>query len=173
MDESSAENVPKKVEKGQTGKTGRSPTRDLAASLLAGGATFKDAAAGAQMGERTLRRWFAEDADFRSEVATLRAAMVSAAAGRLADGMTEAADVLRKLMTNEDANVRLKAAAKVVELGLKVRNQDEIEERLAAVESAIAGGGDHGRDTGKGAATGGADEDPDEPADDGPGAVSG
>jgi HEAT repeat protein len=115
----------------------------VAAALLASGSLCKDVAAQAGIGERTLRRWRSEPA-FKALVADLRSGMVSAAAGRLADGMSAAADVLKALLKDEDANVRLKAASKVVELGLRVRSEAEMEERLSRVEALLSGGGDCG-----------------------------
>jgi HEAT repeat protein len=71
--------------------------------------------------------------------------MVQRSLGRLADGMTEAADVLRQLLAAESEAVRLGAARSLLELGVKLREPVELEERLAALEARIGEGGNFGR----------------------------
>ncbi len=107
---------------------------DAALALaLASGATIRDAAAAAGVGERTAtRRW--ADAAFRRQVAELRGDMVGRALGRMADGMSDAAAKLRELLTAESESVRLGAARALLELGTKLRESVDHEERLAALE---------------------------------------
>jgi hypothetical protein len=115
------------------------------ALAVAGGQTLRDAATVAGVSERTAtRRW--ADAAFRRRVAELRADMVVRSVGRLADGMAEAADVLRALLTpGTPPAVRLGAARSLLELGVKLRESVEIEERLAALEAAAAVGEQQGK----------------------------
>ena len=100
---------------------------------LAGGQTLRDAAASAGIGERTATRRVAEP-EFRRRVAELRGEMVGRALGRMADGMTDAADTLRALLQAEGESVRLGAARSILELGNKLRESVELEERLSALE---------------------------------------
>ena len=100
---------------------------------LAAGQTVRDAARSAGIGERTATRRVA-DLDFRRRVAELRAEMVGRALGRMADGMTDAADTLRALLTAEGESVRLGAARSILELGNKLRESVELEQRLQALE---------------------------------------
>ena len=76
----------------------------------------------------------------------LRGEMVSAAAGRLADGMSEAAGVLRSLLADSDPHIRHKAAVKLIELGVKVVELSELEQRVVEMEQYLAktaaGGGE-------------------------------
>jgi hypothetical protein len=58
---------------------------NLAASALAAGATFSEAAASASVGERTLRRWWSEDEGFRRRVLDLQAEALSRVAAWLCD----------------------------------------------------------------------------------------
>jgi hypothetical protein len=118
----------------------RGEHQDLAAAKLACGGTVAEAAEAAGVDVRTVFKWKAEDAGFRARIAELRAAAVSGALGRLTDGMTRAADALVALLANRSPSVRLKAARAVIELGLRVRAEVEVEERLAAVERALEGG---------------------------------
>jgi hypothetical protein len=70
----------------------------------------------------------------------LRAEVISHAVGILADNMAESADVLRQLLAEDvKATVRLGAARANLELGFKLRESTELEERLAALERAQQG----------------------------------
>lgn len=116
---------------------GRADADDALAAALAAGRTVRDAAAAAGVAERTAFRRLA-DAGFRGRVSELRAGMVSAACGRLADGMAAAADVLRGLLADDDPHVRHKAAVKLIELGVRMRDATEVEARLADLERQLA-----------------------------------
>lgn len=121
----------------------RTRNRDLAAVALAGGKTAKEAAVVAGVSERTVFHWLS-DPSFKQRVSELRGEMVGAALGRLSDGLCAAADALNELVKQQDPDVKLKAAVKVIELALRVREQVEIESRLAAVERVIQGEADGG-----------------------------
>ena len=114
--------------------SGRRNADEALALAMAQGRTLRDAAQGAGVAERTAtRRW--ADADFRRRVAELRADMVQRSLGRMADGMADAADVLRQLLTaGTPPAVRLGAARSLLELGVKLRESTELEERLAELE---------------------------------------
>jgi hypothetical protein len=116
---------------------GRRNADDALAAAVAAGQTLRDAAAAAGVGERTAtRRW--ADPTFRSRVARLRGDMVARSLGRLADSMAEAADVLRQLLAAKGESVRLGAARSLLELGVKLRESVELEERLCALEERAA-----------------------------------
>jgi hypothetical protein len=115
---------------------GRRDADELLAAALAAGKTARDAAAAVGVAERTVFRRLADD-PFRRRVSELRAGMVAAAAGRLADSMAAASDVLRALLADPDPDVRHRAAVKVIELGARltelaelVRRVDDLERRL-------------------------------------------
>jgi hypothetical protein len=83
---------------------GRRKRDDALAVALAAGQTLREAAVAVGIGERTAtRRW--ADPEFRRLVAELRGAAVERATGKLAEGMTEAADVLRELLNAESESV--------------------------------------------------------------------
>src|SRR5262245_32737267 len=114
---------------------GRQNADEALALAVASGQSLRDAAGSAGVSERTAaRRW--ADPIFRRRVIELRADMVQRSLGRMADGMTEAADVLRQLLAGESESVRLGAARSLLELGVKLRESVELEERLAALEEA-------------------------------------
>jgi HEAT repeat protein len=106
---------------------------------LAGGQTVRDAARSAGIGERTATRRAADPA-FCRRVAELRSGMVARAAGQLADGMAQAVATLRELLTAESESVRLAAARSILEIGPKLRETVELEERMAAIEAQASAG---------------------------------
>jgi hypothetical protein len=105
------------------------------AAALAAGKTVADAAAAAHVSERTAYRRLA-DPGFRCRVTELRAGMVERALGRTADGMASAARTLRRLLRSDSDSVRLGAARALLELGVKLRETVDLEQRLAALEAA-------------------------------------
>lgn len=109
---------------------------DALALALAAGDSIADAAAKADMGERTAYRRLADPA-FRQRIQTLRGEMIGQALGRMAAGMTEAAEVLRALLKADAETVRLGAARSLLDLGVKLRDAAELEQRLAALETRI------------------------------------
>jgi hypothetical protein len=113
---------------------GRRNADEALALALAAGQTLRDAAAASGFGERTAtRRW--TDPDFRRQVAELRAAAVERATGKMGDGMAEAADTLRQLLKARSEAVQLGAARSLLELTVKLRENVELEARIAALES--------------------------------------
>jgi hypothetical protein len=113
---------------------GRRKADEALAAALAMGNTLRDAARAIGIGERTAaRRW--ADAAFKRRVSELRGDMVARSLGRMADAMTDAADVLRKLLKAKSESVRLGTARSLIELGLKLRDSIEVDARLAALEA--------------------------------------
>jgi hypothetical protein len=104
---------------------------------VATGNTLRDAALAVGIGERTAaRRW--ADPDFRRRVSELRGEMVGRALGRMADGMNDAADELRRLLGARSEPVRLGAARSLLELCVKLRETVELEQRLASLEERLS-----------------------------------
>lgn len=101
---------------------------------LAGGATIRDAARRASIGERTVYRRL-DEPDFRQQVQAARADMVAQAVGKLADAATKAVDTLSALLDGDSESVRLGAARAILEIGTKLRDATEFEARLAALEA--------------------------------------
>ena len=114
---------------------GRRNADEALALAVASGQTLRDAAAANGIGERTATRRRA-DAAFRRRVAELRGDMVGRALGKMADGMADAADVLRQLLAaGTPPAVRLGAARSLLERGTKLRESVELETRLAELEN--------------------------------------
>jgi lambda repressor-like predicted transcriptional regulator len=114
---------------------GRTWARSRVVAELAAGSTVAAAAKTAGVAERTIRRWLAEPA-FKSEVDAARAQMVSDALGRLSDSATAAARALRAIVEDNQMppGVRVSAARNILEMGTRLRESVELEQRIAALE---------------------------------------
>jgi hypothetical protein len=112
------------------------PARQESAALaLASGLTLAEAARRGKVGTTTLKRWNREP-PFARRVSELRAEMTARALGRLVESMSGAADTLGFLARKaKQEAVRLAAARAVLELGTKLRESVELEERIIALES--------------------------------------
>ena len=107
---------------------------------LACGATVENAARKAGMSERTAYRRL-DDAVFLDQLEQLRAEMVLRTAGMLTGAGMGAVKVLVELQNDaaQPAGVRRRSARDVLEMGLKFREIAQLEQRLAAIESQLAG----------------------------------
>jgi hypothetical protein len=112
---------------------GRRKGDDALLLALAAGQTVRDAARAAGIGERTATRRLT-DPSFRRRLVELRADMVNRALGKIADGMSDAAATLRKLLKAKGESVRLGACRAMLELGVKLRESVDLEERFALLE---------------------------------------
>jgi hypothetical protein len=100
---------------------------------LASGISPAAAARLAGISEATCYRRLADDA-FRQRVEAARSSFWERALGTLSKGAAESATVLRKLLRSEDGRIQLQAAKIVLEQGIKVRDQVDIAQRIAALE---------------------------------------
>ncbi|HEV3298216.1 MAG TPA: hypothetical protein VG055_01150 [Planctomycetaceae bacterium] len=111
------------------------PKQEAAAIALASGRTIEQAARASNAGTRTLKTWLHDQPAFASRVTELRGEMTSRALGRLVDAMASAAETLGHLSRKGKSEmVRLSAARAVLELGTKLRESVELEERIAVLE---------------------------------------
>jgi hypothetical protein len=100
---------------------------------LAAGATVRQAAQQAGMGERTVYRRLA-GVEFRRAVKEARERMFDAAVGQLAGLVGQATETLARLMESDKPSEALGAAKAVLELGPRLRRATEIEERICGFE---------------------------------------
>jgi hypothetical protein len=107
---------------------------------LACGATVENAARKAGVCERTVYRRL-ENPDFCRRLQELRTDMVQRTAGMLTGAGMGSVKVLVDLQNDAavQPGVRRRSARDVLELGLKLREAAELEQRLAAVEARLAG----------------------------------
>jgi hypothetical protein len=111
---------------------------DTFALAVASGTSVREAAAAAGLSERTAYRRL-QDPSFRRRVSEFRTSFLSEAVGRLSEAANEAVSTLKALLTSRTDSVRLSAARIILELGPKLREQAELEERITALERVAAG----------------------------------
>ena len=102
---------------------------------LASGVSPAGAAKLAGVSEATCYRRLA-DPTFRQRVEAARSSFWERALGILSKGAAESATVLRRLLRSEDGRIKLQAAKVLLDQGIKVRDQVDIEQRLANLEEA-------------------------------------
>lgn len=120
---------------------GRSRSDELLAVSLAAGKKIEDAAKDAAVSVATVHNRL-NNPEFAARVKELRREAVAAAGGRLSATMTKAADVLEKLLDSTDEHVRHKTAVKIIELGTRVIDLEELTQRLEDLEAAVKARGD-------------------------------
>jgi hypothetical protein len=119
-------------------QTQRKKAEDALLLALACGATAEGAARQCGLSERTVYRRLAEP-EFRRQLQRVRADMVQRTAGALTAAATESVRTLLELQKpSSPPSVRLGAARAILEIGLKLREVSELEERLAELEERLA-----------------------------------
>jgi hypothetical protein len=117
---------------------GRRNADDQLLLALACGATLENAARQAGIALRTANRR-AADAEFQRKLNALRWDMVQRAVGMVTAGMAESVKTLIVLQKETvPSSSRLGAARTLLEIGMKLREQNDLEQRLAELERRIA-----------------------------------
>jgi hypothetical protein len=125
-------------------ETRLTPRQETAALALARGGSVREAAEASGAGMRTVKTWTATLPGFARRVHELRAEMTGQALGQLVAAMAGAARTLHVLCrSGQSEMVRLGAARSIIEMGTRLRESVEIEERLAVLENAKAERGRH------------------------------
>ena len=107
---------------------------------LACGATVESAARAAGISARTAHRRLKEEG-FQKRLRDMRAEMVQRTAGMLTGSGLEAGKTLVSLLDpTNPPTVRHAAARTILEFGLRLRENAEMEERIAALEARAAQG---------------------------------
>jgi hypothetical protein len=118
---------------------GRKDIDEKLLMALACGASVEAAARTVGVSDRTVYRRLT-DAAFRQKLQDLRADMVQRTSGALTAAATEAVRTLLDLQKPAaPPPVRLGAAKAILEIGMKVREVAELEQRLQALEEQVAG----------------------------------
>ncbi len=116
----------------------RADKERLVIEHLATGATYGAAASTAGLGRRTVARWM-EDAEFRRRVSARRGEVTTEIVGRLVASSHEAINVIRaELQSGPRSADRLRAASLLLSLGLRYREQHELEQRVQRLEERAA-----------------------------------
>jgi hypothetical protein len=103
---------------------------------LARGESHRHAAAESGLSLRTVTRRMA-DPEFVAAIQAERSRLLQRAIGRLADAAVSFADVLLEVAKDADAppNARVSAARAGLEFGARLRESEELEQRLASLEA--------------------------------------
>ncbi len=117
--------------------SGRRAADETLIAELAAGKSVRSAASTANVSERTAFRRL-DDPVFRARITQLRSEMISSAAGHLSASMLEAANVLRDGLTDPDINIRHKSAVKLIELGIKITELVDMENRVTDLEKKLS-----------------------------------
>lgn len=107
-----------------------------ALAALLNSRTMRAAAQSAGVNYSTLRRWIVDDAEFRKAYTAELSALVENAANQARQGMTEAVDVLREIINDEDApqSNRLAAAKVLIESGSRLIEMQSFDSRITELE---------------------------------------
>lgn len=116
--------------------TGRGRADAVLVSALAAGATAGDAAGRARVSERTVYRRL-QRPDFQLRLRAVRAAMIQQTSDALGSASVEAVERLRVLLKANSETVQLGAARAVLELGVRLREHVDMEERIRQLEERV------------------------------------
>ena len=118
---------------------GLTPKQQKALAALLRHATVEAAAKSADIGLSTLWTWLRQDGAFKSAYEQAQKQVLADAIASLTSASSGAVGVLVGLMSDERAagSVRVSAASKILDFGLKLRESWQYEERLAAIEEAL------------------------------------
>ena len=105
--------------------------RGLAAILAS--PTLAAAAAQAHVNPKTLTRWLVQPA-FITALKAAQAAVIDRAAGRLVQELDRSIDTLAELRSGGGEGVRLRAATELIDKCFAVRENSDLERRLAELE---------------------------------------
>ena len=112
------------------------PVREQAILALLSERTLELAAARANVGDRTLRRWLTEDTKFQADYAAARKAASEAGMSRMQALTSRAVNTLEDLLGAKDhPTVRLGAARTLVEMGMHQHDAETIVRKLDEIEA--------------------------------------
>jgi hypothetical protein len=112
--------------------------REQAITALLVEPNIQKAASRVGVSYRSLRRWIAEDSEFRADLEAARRANFQNAMDRIQAGSERAVLTLEALLTaRQPPSVRLGAARTILELGLHRHDAESIVKRLSEVEAML------------------------------------
>ena len=103
--------------------------------VLISSATQEEACRRAQVSRETVNTW-RKDPLFLEELERQRQVVFSEALGILKQTVSQAVITLRNLLSSENEAIRLRACVHCVLLGLKVKGEVELEDRVRSLEEA-------------------------------------
>jgi hypothetical protein len=124
----------------QTEPNSLSPKQRRIIPFLVSYRSVEEARKAAGVCQETVWRWMKQPA-FRQELDAARERFINEALDRLKSSVTRAVDVLAETMTGTDATLRVRAAGMVLDHFFRVKEIQEFETRLKAVEDVIKASG--------------------------------
>lgn len=115
------------------------PKQHRVALDLAAGRSVRQAAQTSGVSRTTVFDWL-KDSGFKLLVTKLRGRILDRAVGQFTRDALKARATLRKLLDDDSATVRLRAAEVMLTAGMKLRDHAELDARLLALEEAQAEG---------------------------------
>lgn len=115
------------------------PRQKHAIPLVLKARSIAEGCKSAGINKQTWYNWM-RDEGFKEEVYSRREAVISEAFDSLRASITAAVEGLTGLVDCEEKSVRLKACNHVIEYFMKMREMEEIERRLSALETAFGDG---------------------------------
>ncbi len=106
-------------------------------SALISAPTRSEAARSSGIAASTMRRWLAEDAEFKAAYDAAQAELISEAAAQAAHSLTRALTVLSEIMLHGSEQAKIQAARSVIDYSLKLRDAAETNERIKRIELAL------------------------------------
>lgn len=112
--------------------------KEKALAALLASKSVTEAAQASGIGERTIRRYLKEDAEFSQEYLNYRTALMDETAAHLQAALTTAADTLARACDDISfpPGCRISAARALLDMGLKYVETANILRRLDALEAA-------------------------------------
>lgn len=120
-----------------SGKDRLSAPQERVAAAIAGGMTVAEAAASAEVNERTVWRWLSSEPAFRDRVERNRAAVSARVLTDVVAGSVRAVRVLIDSLSSENEGSRIKAAGLLLQHKLRETEQGEMRKELDAIQSLI------------------------------------
>ncbi len=112
------------------------PSWPRAVDVLAKGGSTAGAASAADVDERTVRRWRADEIQFADAIEEARSLMIAEAAGLLAAESCAAVIRLGKIIEDGRDDHALSACRAVLDMASRYRNDQAIEQRIRSLELA-------------------------------------
>ena len=119
----------------RSGSKGLTRRQKEAIPFLIGG-TLEEGRKKAKVGKATLFGWMAEEG-FRNALDAARNAFIEQAMERLKGGVLEAIENILQLTHDENPWVRLRASEKILDCYIRLKEIEEIENRLASIETIV------------------------------------
>ena len=124
----------------KSNKMGKLTERQLkAVPHIIGSPTYSKAAKKAGVSQKTLYEWL-KIPEFKQELTEQRKQIADEAFCALEQSLTKAVEALTELLDTEDERLRRLVSNDIIEHILKHKENEELEERIKAIEEKVAGG---------------------------------